>query len=662
MKAPRALIHALLFIFLLVASMNSAKASRFQEQPAAIAAIQLQPVLTGLSSSVFVTNAGDGTNRLFVVEQGGVIRVVQPGASTSTVFLNITTSVLSGGEQGLLGLAFHPFYRNNGRFFVYYTRLGDGAIVIAEYHVSTSNPNVADTAGTPILVVPHPTNTNHNGGTIRFGPDGYLYAAPGDGGGGNDVPNNAQNIDQLLGKVLRIDIDHPNGAIPYSSPSTNPFVGIAGRDEIFAVGMRNPFRFSFDRAGTHQLYLGDVGQNAWEEIDIITLGGNYGWRVFEGMHCIGNDPLLCNSMSACTVNGYTCPIAEYSSLNPDPRCSITGGYVYRGPILTLPTVYLYSDFCTGEIFTLNPPTAGGAQTLLIDTALGVASFGEDETGEVYVADLNGTVQRITNTTAACSSVVSPSSQTFPASGGSGTAAVTTPLNCTWMATTTDDNSIHIASGFAGTGAGAVSYTVDANTSPGARTFTLTIAGQTTTVLQGAAFLDVAPSNPFYKEIGKLSARGVTLGCGGGKYCPDDIATREQMAAFILRALGEFSPPTPATQRFADVPPSNPFYNFIDRLAALRITLGCGGGNFCPSAPVTREQMAAFVLRALGETSPPATTFQRYVDVPPSNPFFRFIDRMAIRGITKGCNAANFCPSEIATRGQVAAFLARAFDL
>jgi hypothetical protein len=182
------------------------------------------------------------------------------------------------------------------------------------------------------------------------------------------------------------------------------------------------------------------------------------------------------------------------------------------------------------------------------------------------------------------------------------------------------------------------------------------------VLQGAAFLDVPLNHPFYSEIGKLSARGVTLGCGGGDYCPDDVATREQMAAFILRALGEFSPPTPPTQRFADVPPSNPFYNFIDRLAALGITVGCGGGSYCPSAPVTREQMAAFVLRAIGETNPPATTFQRYVDVPPSNPFFAFIDRMAIRGITRGCSVSNYCPTDFVTRGQVAAFLVRAFAL
>jgi glucose/arabinose dehydrogenase len=209
--------------------------------------------------------------------------VAQPGASTTTVFLDITSRVLStGNEQGLLGLAFHPQYSVNGRFFVYYTRQTDGALVIAEYHVSAADPNVADfNPEIVILTIPHPGETNHNGGTIEFGPDGYLYAAPGDGGSGNDPPNNAQNINVLLGKVLRLDIDHPNGAI------------------IYAYGMRNPYRYSFDR-GTGQLYLGDVGQGAREEIDIVTLGGNYGWRVMEGSICNPNfnggvcTPLYCS--------------------------------------------------------------------------------------------------------------------------------------------------------------------------------------------------------------------------------------------------------------------------------------------------------------------------------------------------------------------------------
>ncbi len=354
--------------------------------------IQLQPVVSGLSNPVYATSARDGSNRLFIVELGGVIKVLQPGATTPTVFLDIATRVLSGGERGLLGLAFHPAYAGNGRFFVYYTRQTDGALRVAEYHVSL-NLNVAEPSEIVMLDIPHPAG-NHNGGTIQFGADGYLYVGPGDSGGGNDPGNVAQNINSLLGKILRIDIDNPNGAIPYSSPATNPFFGATpGADEIYATGMRNPYRFSFDR-GTGQLYVGDVGQNLLEEIDIVTLGGNYGWRVYEGTRCTGNDPAICTAgTTVCNTNGYTCPIAEYG--HAAGRCSITGGYVYRGPLLTVPTgAYLYADYCTGEIFMLN----GGMQTLLLDTARNISSFAEDEAGELYVLGIGGTLERIVSTT------------------------------------------------------------------------------------------------------------------------------------------------------------------------------------------------------------------------------------------------------------------------
>ena len=355
----------------------------------ALAAVQLQPVLTGLSSPLYVTHARDGSNRLFILEQGGRILVLQPGGAAPTVFLDITTNVLSGGEQGLLGLAFHPQYTGNRRFFVHYTRQSDGAIVIAEYHASAGNPNLAETAETVLLVIPHPTFTNHNGGTIGFGPDGFLYIGTGDGGSGNDPNNRAQNTNDLLGKMLRIDVNTPNGLVPYSSPPDNPFFGTTpGSDEIFALGLRNPFRWSFDRA-TGQLYAGDVGQGAREEIDIITNGGNYGWRVFEGTLCTNNDAGLCNPAN------FTPPIAEYD--HATGRCAIIGGHVYRGTTGALPAgAYVYGDLCTGEIFQLLPPTSGGAQSVLLDTALDgtLSSFGEDEAGEIYVVGLGGTVDRI----------------------------------------------------------------------------------------------------------------------------------------------------------------------------------------------------------------------------------------------------------------------------
>src|SRR5215471_5422921 len=254
---------------ILQTSANSGKDYHREDRIAVPEAVQLQSIITGLSNPVYVTSAHDGSNRLFILEQAGRIRVVQPGASTSTVFLDIVSRVLSGGERGLLGLAFHPQYSINGRFFVYYTRQTDGALNVSEFHVS-SDPNVAN-PDSEILFngnfpIPHSTNTNHNGGCMQFGPDGYLYIGTGDGGSSNDPPNNGQNINVMLGKILRIDVDTPNGSIIYSSPPSNPFFGgTPGLDEIYAYGMRNPWRFSFDRA-TGQLLCADVGQSAREEI------------------------------------------------------------------------------------------------------------------------------------------------------------------------------------------------------------------------------------------------------------------------------------------------------------------------------------------------------------------------------------------------------------
>jgi hypothetical protein len=347
------------------------------------AAIQLQPVVNGLVTPVFVGNAGDGSNRLFIVERGGVIKVLQPGSSSPTVFLDIQAKVLSGGEQGLLGLAFHPQFASNHRFFVNYTRQTDGATVVSEYLASVSNPNVASLTERVFLVLTHPGFGNHNGGMMQFGDDGFLYIATGDGGSGNDPGNRAQNINDLHGKILRIDVNTPDGSRHYSSPSTNPFYGsTSGADEIYAFGLRHPWRFSFDRFNG-DLYVGDVGQNQIEEIDIVTVGGNYGWRIWEGTRCTGNDPMLCNSA------GFTFPIAEYN--HTAGRCSVTGGYAYRGSQGTVPFgSYLYGDFCSGEIFIYH----NGVASVLFSSGLGISSFGEDESGELYVVNFWGDIHRI----------------------------------------------------------------------------------------------------------------------------------------------------------------------------------------------------------------------------------------------------------------------------
>ncbi len=375
--------------FLIIISLIASPSYPFASQTVApaIVQIELEPRVSGLTRPVFITSAHDGSNRLFIVEQTGSIKVLQPGSSTPTVFLDISSKVRStDNEQGLLGLTFHPFYASNRRFFVNYTRQPDGATVIAEYQTSSANANLADTAEKVILTIAQPAS-NHNGGMIEFGRDGFLYIGMGDGGLANDPNNRAQSINDLLGKMLRIDIDQRTLQTEYASPVDNPFFGaLPGRDEIWAYGLRNPWRFSFDRL-TGDLYVGDVGQNFVEEVDIVTKNGNYGWRVLEGTRCTGNGP------ASCTALGFLPPILEYN--HSGGRCSITGGYVYRGTQNSLPFgSYVYADFCSGEIFLwLN-----NTQQLLLDTTLSISSFGEDEAGEIYVVSLSGSIYRINSTT------------------------------------------------------------------------------------------------------------------------------------------------------------------------------------------------------------------------------------------------------------------------
>ncbi len=471
------------------------------------AAIQLIPVVpAGLASPVFVGHAGDGSNRLFIIEQAGTIRVLQPGSSTPTTFLDIHAKILSGGERGLLGLAFHPQYVINGRFFVYYTRTSDGTIVIAEYGVS-GNPNVANTTEAILLTIPHPTNANHNGGMLAFGSDGFLYAGVGDGGSGNDPPNNAQNVNTLLGKILRIDVDHPDpvAGTSYSSPADNPYFGATpGRDEIFSIGWRNPWRFSFDRL-THQQWVADVGQGAREEVDTpVVKGGNYGWRVYEGFNCTGNDPSLCNPAN------YIFPIFDYT--HSAGRCSITGGYVYRGTLGAVPQgTYVYGDYCSGEIFAWD----GATQSVLLDTTMNISSFGEDEAGEVYVVNLGGSLSKVA--AVACTYDIAPTSQSFAPGSGTGTVNVTAGAGCAWTATASAPW-VHITSGASGSGNGAVGYSIDANMSTSSRSTNMTIAGRTFTVTQSGAVTctyAIAPTSAPYTRTGGSGSVTATAPAG----CP-----------------------------------------------------------------------------------------------------------------------------------------------
>ena len=346
--------------------------------------VQLQRVATGLTQPLYAVHAGDGSRRLFVVEQSGVVRILRDGRLLPAPFLDIRRRVISGGELGLLSVAFHPRYASNGRFFVNYTsNLGNLRTVIAEYRVSAGNPDVADSTERVLLEIAQPFR-NHNGGLNLFGPDGMLYIGMGDGGSGGDRFNNGQRLDTLLGKLLRIDVD---GGEPYRTPADNPFLGRGtARGEIWAYGLRNPWRFSFDR-GTGRLFLADVGQNAWEEVDLIERGQNYGWNVMEGAHCF-NPPTDCNTA------GLRLPIAEYGRAM---GCSITGGYVYRGSrIRDLVGRYLFGDYCSGRLWTLTEAAPGRwMMTQLLETGLSISSFGEDQDGEVYIVDHSGSIHVIT---------------------------------------------------------------------------------------------------------------------------------------------------------------------------------------------------------------------------------------------------------------------------
>jgi glucose/arabinose dehydrogenase len=348
--------------------------------------LAVQPIASGLSNPVGVTNAGDGSDRLFVVQLGGQVRVIAAdGTLRAAPFVDLSGRVTAGGEQGLLGLAFHPNFAANGRLFVDYTRAGDGATIVSELTAAADRGSANPSSERILLTVSQPF-ANHNGGQIAFGPDGYLYIGLGDGGSGGDPQGNGQNQQVLLGKILRINVNGtPPPGMAYGIPSTNPYAGAgiapgAGLPEIWAYGMRNPWRFSFDR-GSGDLYIGDVGQNAWEEVDRQPAGSrggeNYGWNAFEATHCF----------SACGGVSYVPPIAEYSHTS---GCSITGGYLYRGSRQpSLNGFYVFGDYCTGTIFTV--PGGGGGKTpkAVASTSLLISSFGEGEDGEIYLVDHGG---------------------------------------------------------------------------------------------------------------------------------------------------------------------------------------------------------------------------------------------------------------------------------
>ena len=344
-----------------------------------------QKVITGLDQPVGLVNAGDGSKRLFIVEQGGLIRVYKDGALLPTPFLNLSQKVSCCGERGLLGLAFHPNYKENGYFFVDYTEKDGNQLntVIARFSVSGSDPDLAmANSETRLLLIRQPYQ-NHNGGQIQFGPDGYLYIGMGDGGSEGDPFGNGQSLQTPLGKILRIDVDH---AQPYAVPTDNPFTNVEGDAwEIWAYGLRNPWRFSFDPV-TGDLYIADVGQDAWEEIDYLPVGSpggvNLGWNYYEGSHPYRGSPPASET--------FVMPVAEYSH---EFGKSVSGGYVYRGKnLLDWSGVYIYGDYVSGRVWGLLHLLDGSWQNAqMFDTGRNITSFGVDEDGEIYLVDYGGDI-------------------------------------------------------------------------------------------------------------------------------------------------------------------------------------------------------------------------------------------------------------------------------
>ena len=351
-------------------------------------------VASGLSEPVYITDAGDGSGRLFIVEQVGRIRVLKGGKLLPTPFLDIRSLVASGGERGLLSVAFHPQFKENGAFVVDYTRTSSnpalvGDTVIARYKASPPTADVANrNSGQTLLTITQP-QANHNGGLVMFGPDGLLYIGMGDGGAGGDVGSghapegNGQSLTTLLGKILRIEVGATGR---YTVPATNPNLGTGARREIWAYGIRNPWRFSFDRA-TNDLYIADVGQNAYEEIDFqpaSAIGGaNYGWPLWEGNH---------RYRLGTTRGADTKPVAEYT--HSGGACSVTGGYVYRGAMIpALSGFYIFGDYCNGRLWTLVKFGGAWRMSSLRDTPYSISSFGEDGAGELYLVDHRGSVYR-----------------------------------------------------------------------------------------------------------------------------------------------------------------------------------------------------------------------------------------------------------------------------
>jgi glucose/arabinose dehydrogenase len=515
--------------------------------------LTLRGVASGFVKPLGIVNAGDGSGRLFIVQQGGTVRVVQNGKLLPGDFLDISDKLGGGGERGLLGIAFDPSFETNRRLYAHYTR-SDGDVVISRFTANSAKTSAPSSSERVLFTVEHSSQSNHNGGELQFGPDGYLYVAIGDGGSGQSA--NGQDLGTRLGKILRIDVNANDASGgEYGYPIGNPYVGGDEIDDAtFASGLRNPWRFSFDRA-TGDLWIADVGQNLYEEVDRdaapLSGGRDYGWDTMEGKHCY--------NASSCDVSELTLPIAEYSHAK---GCSITGGYVYRGASQhDLQGLYVFADYCSGRIWTM-ASSGSTAITERLDTSLLITTFGESESGELYLVNQGGGLFRVI---APEFSDIAPSTFLDDIHWifyEGLTVGCTATRYCPTDAVTREQMAI-----FLDRALNLPSTAVDAFTDDDGMTG------------EGA--------------INRIAAAGITTGCTDTTFCPDAVVTREQMASFLARAL-ELDPSS--SDFFTDDDTSTHESN-INRIAAAGITTGCTLTTYCPKASVTRAQMAAFLRRA-----------------------------------------------------------------
>jgi glucose/arabinose dehydrogenase len=385
-RMPTVIARCLLAVSVLTPGFAASAALSDQGTPfdPAAATWNLEPVVEGLDRPLHMVDANDGTGRFFVVLKGGQILVLKDGQVLETPFLDISGNVSAGSEQGLLSMALHPDFAENGTFFIDYTD-ANGDSNIERWKVSADNPDVADPASAETILFQEQPYANHNGGLVMFGPDGYLYIGFGDGGSQGDPDGNGQNLGALLAKILRIDVDRAEGDMPYAFPDDNPFLDREdARSEVWQYGLRNPWRFSFDRE-TGDLLIADVGGGAYEEVNVAPAGQgglNFGWVLMEGPECRGD--------AGCDEAGITPPIFSYTH---DFGCSITGGFVYRGEAIeSLYGGYMVGDYCSGLIWVVDPATGNASEP--VETGLSISSFAEDASGELYIIDLEGGIYRI----------------------------------------------------------------------------------------------------------------------------------------------------------------------------------------------------------------------------------------------------------------------------